>query len=373
MKVQSLVKNGDAVVGLDSKKKILKGVKKIEQRFNSLEIEVTATETTNGYFEFNGTFSVANTPMEYFYVDDHDGTITKTIEYIPEAELNKQEVLEEAGKVVVTNDHPWRLLDTSNTSWNIVGYGIGGVEFKDNKLSGNIRIIDRTTLAEIILNKKLSLSIGYECSMHKSSIPGVDYEQRDIRLNHLAIVDAGRAGEEAKLNSQMKFNSKQILEKLNKKEEMMAIKFNGKDLTETEVVTLLHEKENSIKTLEGEKEALQTKVNELETTKSTLEGEKAGLEAKINELPKQLEAKANAIADYERISGEKYNGTDIEKDLLGLKASILKENGIDSDGKDGAFIDGAFAVFNSKSVINTTATKENGLTNWYFNRGKGGN
>lgn len=73
------------------------------------------------------------------------------------------------------------------------------VYFDGETLFGNIKVMSQA-MAERIAAGKRELSCGYRCRYEKSS--GVfngqpyDYVQRDIRGNHLALVDQGRMGPE---------------------------------------------------------------------------------------------------------------------------------------------------------------------------------
>ena len=64
-------------------------------------------------------------------------------------------------------------------------------------------VITKEEAINAILNGKQGLSMGYTCDLEESAGNwcGVDYDfiQRNIRYNHCAIVDAGRAGDNAKI------------------------------------------------------------------------------------------------------------------------------------------------------------------------------
>ncbi|MFY1028167.1 DUF2213 domain-containing protein [Actinobacillus seminis] len=82
--------------------------------------------------------------------------------------------------------------------------GVVGEEvyFKDGTLYGNIKVFSEK-FARLIENGKKELSLGYRCSYeHK---PGewkgqkYEYIQRDLRGNHLALVDKGRMGADVRV------------------------------------------------------------------------------------------------------------------------------------------------------------------------------
>lgn len=79
--------------------------------------------------------------------------------------------------------------------------GVIGEEiyFDDDTLFGNIKVFSES-MAALIENGKTELSCGYRCSYDMTSgvFNGEKYDaiQRDIRGNHLALVDEGRMGKE---------------------------------------------------------------------------------------------------------------------------------------------------------------------------------
>lgn len=85
--------------------------------------------------------------------------------------------------------------------------GVSGVVgedlyFKDGVLYGNIKAFSEN-LARKIENGKKELSLGYRCSYERSSGEWngqkYDYIQRNLRGNHLALVDKGRMGAEVRV------------------------------------------------------------------------------------------------------------------------------------------------------------------------------
>lgn len=73
------------------------------------------------------------------------------------------------------------------------------VYFRDNTLYGNIKVFSNA-LAGLIESGKKELSCGYRCTYEQAAgiYAGMpyDYVQRNIRGNHLALVQAGRMGKE---------------------------------------------------------------------------------------------------------------------------------------------------------------------------------
>ncbi len=79
----------------------------------------------------------------------------------------------------------------------IHGWTGDDISFENNDLLSNLRIVT-ATIKSLINSGKKGLSLGYRCIYEKTSgvIDGIryDYIQRQIRGNHLALVNEGRCG-----------------------------------------------------------------------------------------------------------------------------------------------------------------------------------
>ena len=105
----------------------------------------------------------------------------------------------------VTNDHPPDLIGPDDVSQYEMGHAQnirrGSGEWADYMLA-DLHIHDRE-LIDAIQSGKREISCGYECEY----VPDPDgtYSQKNIRGNHVAVVDRGRAGKRAAiLDSQIK-------------------------------------------------------------------------------------------------------------------------------------------------------------------------
>lgn len=103
----------------------------------------------------------------------------------------------------VTNDHPEFLVDSSTFKEVSVGH-VRGVERDGDNLVVDMIIKDQGAIDDIN-SGKAELSPGYLAEYVKD--PGVDpvsglpyeYKQKDIRINHNAVVEAARAGKIARI------------------------------------------------------------------------------------------------------------------------------------------------------------------------------
>ena len=121
--------------------------------------------------------------------------------YRPEEELNNPETIASFKLLPWTDDHAMLgREDAGLTSAEKKGvHGVIGedVFFEDGYLKGNLKVFSNK-LADLINTGKKELSIGYRCLYDIASgvYDGTHYDaiQRNIRGNHLALVDEGRAG-----------------------------------------------------------------------------------------------------------------------------------------------------------------------------------
>ncbi|WP_341462204.1 DUF2213 domain-containing protein [Pseudomonas lactis] len=103
----------------------------------------------------------------------------------------------------VTNDHPYDLVDSTTFKEVSVGH-VRGVERDGDNLVVDMIIKDQSAIDDI-QSGKAELSPGYLAEYVEA--PGVDpvsgtayeYEQRDIQINHNAVVEAARAGKVARI------------------------------------------------------------------------------------------------------------------------------------------------------------------------------
>jgi hypothetical protein len=141
--------------------------------------------------------------------------------YRPAEELGNPETIESFKMIPWTNDHPRTLFNMqmdgeARTDDKIIHGAVGeNVYFDGEYLRANIKIFSKQ-LADEIENGKKELSIGYKCIPDLT--PGVyngeryDVVQRNIRGNHLALVDEGRSGPDVSVLDQymMTYDTKEL-------------------------------------------------------------------------------------------------------------------------------------------------------------------
>lgn len=134
--------------------------------------------------------------------------------YRPAEELSDPDTIESFKLVPFINNHT--MLGDPDKDPGLTPVEEKGMEgvlgeniyFKDGTLYGNLKILSKN-LASIIDDGKKELSLGYRCRYEiiSGTWNGQPYDaiQRDIRGNHVALVDEGRMGKEVAVLDQLTF------------------------------------------------------------------------------------------------------------------------------------------------------------------------
>ncbi len=118
--------------------------------------------------------------------------------YRPGAEVFSRETLKSAAHRPVTNDHPADLVTAENWKEHAVGQTGDEVRGEGIFLRVPLMVSDISAIRDIEAGKR-ELSAGYTCELDftpgkTASGEAYDAIQKNIRLNHVAIVARGRAG-----------------------------------------------------------------------------------------------------------------------------------------------------------------------------------
>lgn len=274
------------------------------------------------------------------------GDGTQVREYRPEEEVAKPESLASFGMKAVTMGHPPVLLDSGNTKVHQVGHAGSQVRYNDGFVEVALLITDKDAIERIQRGDAQEVSAGYRVDFDPT--PGVtpqgenyDGIQRNIRVNHIAVVPKGRAGRDVRL----------ILDSCDRNDavawfetpsnspviSMARITLDGLDLelpaeTAGAVQSFAKEAERAKadlqSKLDSQEEQIQAVITENEETLGRLD---AALE-RIEELEKQLADAANA-ADERDDAAEINEAVNARLATLDKFAPILPEE-YKFDGED---------------------------------------
>lgn len=123
--------------------------------------------------------------------------------YRPEEELNKAETIQSLNGVPLQLEHHD---DTAERPAQYTRIGATGTDaiFEFPYLSNSLHFFNQKAIDLIESGEKCELSIGYDCEIHKESgeYEGQPYDfvQRNIKIQHVALVECGRAGADVKVS-----------------------------------------------------------------------------------------------------------------------------------------------------------------------------
>lgn len=206
-------------------------------------------------------------------------------------DLFSEMTIQSANAKPITDDHPNEAVTTSNYSKYSKGMTHTDAAVKNNKLVVSFTITDEATIKKI-KNGKRELSIGFEADVsdETGTYGGEKYDsvQRNMKINHIALVDEGRAGPTVaiKTDSAFMMDSNDLKNYKNGGNTMPVLKIDNKDYEVDSVVKA------RVDALEAQLEAAKTKAGGIDA----VTGERDALQAQVTSLTSELdEAKTNAM------------------------------------------------------------------------------
>lgn len=211
------------------------------------EKEMTAMENSSAMdkreYDTNGWFEVKDNPLSMVGVFPYSGrSISPECDqnriymvYRPEEELASEDCIESFKLIPWIDNHVMLGSEdeglTPSEQKGVQGVIGQEVYFDGDTLKGNIKVFSEA-MADLIANGKKELSCGYRCRYEYApgTFNGVayDYVQRDIRGNHLALVENGRMGPDVAVLDHFTFtvDNKEFLNMAEENKEVQAEKPN---------------------------------------------------------------------------------------------------------------------------------------------------
>lgn len=194
-------------------------MKRTVQRFDVLRVDrKQIRRTPEGYLDVD----LTATRVGVFDYGDHK-------ELRPEGEVFNQDSLASLSKLPVTNSHPFNLLDSTTAKAHTVGFQTKPAAKQDRMIATGIRVLDEDTVLDVE-EGKVEISMGYQALLEFPQ-GGGDFEgehfdaiQREIRYNHIAIVDRGRAGAGVRLKLDSDLNQ------VPQEDSMIKVTIDGKEI-----------------------------------------------------------------------------------------------------------------------------------------------
>lgn len=262
----------------------------------------------------------------------------------------------------VTDNHPDDLVTTVTYKDYAVGHTIGPGRQEGDYVVVDMIIKDQSAIDAVEEAGKAELSAGYENEYHYepgTAPDGTEYEyvQRNIRINHIALVDKARAGHNAKL-----FDHNGGLY-------MSTITLDGKTVKVGDEPTAqliqqafdaqsekMGEMEAKVKSAKDEYEKLQKEMDEMKAAKDAQgeELEKAKEASSDAAVAERLKAVAETKDKAAKIAGDTFSCDSI--DPLTIKREALKaaRPTIDWDSQSEHYVAAAWDMETTKPEAETT-------------------
>ena len=227
-------------------------------------------------------------------------------------ELLADTTVDSANNKPVTDDHPEEFVTQSNANKYMKGFTASNAHVDNDTLRVDMTITDAALINEINQGKQ-ELSIGFETDIvpQKGEYKGSVYDsvQKNIQINHVAVVERGRAGHSVRLVG----DSAEMVDDFKK----------GKHMDVTKV--RLGDSDITVATSDVDK------IVKVDADNSEKEKKIADLKAKIADYKKQLE-ELQGDADSSKKSEEEAKA---EKDALEKQLETYKKK-YEGDGLDQA-------------------------------------
>lgn len=274
------------------------------QRLDNGFLRVDAYLTRTGVFEYMNT----------------DGSVRR--EYRPPEEVFHADALASLDRAPLTNNHPNEGFVSAKNRKRVSVGTTGGARVDGDKVAGSLQIEDEDAVRDVERGKQ-EISCGYTADLDdKSGVSpnGEKYDciQRNIRYNHVALVDRGRAGPDVRVrmdNLDAELVPSRADGTLPNQEihvDEIEIEVAGVKVKVPKTVAALHEKERA------------DSADALKTEKSAHEATKAQLDAAKDALDKSKQAHADAI-DPKRFDEAVKGRVALEgkaREVLGAEAKI---------------------------------------------------
>lgn len=240
-------------------------------------------------------------------------------------ELLSDSTVSSADSKPVTNDHPTELVNQRNASKYMKGFTADNAHVDNDTLKVDMIITDADLISEINKGKQ-ELSIGFETEIipEKGEYKGVAYDsvQRNIQINHVAVVEHGRAGHSVRLiGDSAEMVQQDNVDKKGKQMDTTKVRLDGADVT---VATADADK---IIKLDADNSEKEKKINDLKAQIKDLQDQLAKLQGDDEEAKKnadKAQAKADAAEKELADLKKKYSGDAMDK-AVGARIELINK------------------------------------------------
>ena len=356
-------------------------------RFDRGTIKGDAIVTDEGYIKANAVV----TRTGIFLYQNPDGTIRKELRH-PD-DVWQDASIESIKLIPITNNHPIeKLISAENSKRLKIGYTGETVIRDDPHVLANIVITDQEGVDAVIKFGRKELSLGYTVDLEET--PGeyegekYDARQKNIRYNHLAIVDKARAGSEARIALDSQDAIEIYIEVVEMSKRKMKID-NEEVIVEETAASYIEKLLRDLENLEEEKNRVEEEIKIIAEKLEKAEGERdssrdiiSSMEMKAKEMNSDSESFKRAVSDrikLYKIADRHLDSSVIAKldsmSDLEIKKQIIKtcRKSINLDGKSHVYLDAMFDTilddesYKKVNVENVKYNSENKLDSGDYN------
>lgn len=287
-----------------------------------------------------------------------DGTVFNELR-LPE-EVFAPDSLRSLQLIPITLDHPAEFVNSENMSElqvGVTGQDVSRLDLYDGEIYGSYKTdgtelsiplkITRKDAIEAVKNGKRALSCGYsrDLELKEGTWGGIHYDgiQRNIRYNHVAIVDRGRAGDAAVIRMDNAFIPTYSEKEKELKDEDISIPDRRSNMKKMVIDSVSYELDDKVvdhmASVEKERDTAQAQLDMANIRIAELEKEMSGM-IKADELP----AKVREMQSV-RDTADKYGvALDEKASVIEMKRTVLRKAvpSIALEGKSDTYVDGLF-------------------------------
>jgi len=306
--------------------------------------EIKATRTDEGYLI--DTPIVGRVGIQMY--KNADGTIRRELRP-PEEVFNADSLKSFAGKPV-TDEHPGEPVTAKNAKRLSVGTMQGEGRQDGDNVVAPIIVHDGEMIDKILKGGKRELSLGYKVDLEET--PGVwngqeyDAIQRNIRVNHLAIVPRGRAGN-ARLNldrhDAVSFNPEEEISMPTDNLGRIRLDSGLEYQAAPEVIVEVEKLRSDKADLETRADALQKQIDTVAAERDTLKSQVESTDKVRSDALAVARAEVKARAELDKVA-EVFKVDGAGKTDREVKELVIKSVRTDADltGKSEDYVNAAF-------------------------------
>ena len=300
----------------------------------------------NGYLKVPG--RVARVGVQYYLASELELTDRNPFDrvgvYRPPEEVFNSDSLASYADTDVTIEHPGDMVDATTYRRHSVGHVTDAARPDGEYVEANLIIKDADAIKEVE-SGRVELSAGYlaEYVAEKGTTDsGEDYEfiQRNIRINHVALVSAARAGREARLYDDKPQEASMTV--------TVTLDGTSVEVADKSTATLVEDRFNSLLKRVGDAEkqvtAAKAAQDAAEAKADKLAEDKAALEAKTSDeaLAERVKSIHDAQSAATKLAGSDFTCDSLDPMAIKRAALAKVRDSVDWSQKSDEYVSAAF-------------------------------